>query len=100
MHLQQNYPTFPFHPPSQTVSVLVAIEQRQIHAHWGWDSYVYCPDTPFGEYYGKLLLITAHKSRRDRPITHLDLNLSTLLPLGREDQDSSTSNITKATGET
>ena len=99
MHLQQNYPTFPFHPPSQTVSVLAAIEQWQIHARWGWDSYVYCPDTPFGEYCGKLLLITAPKSHRDRPITALDLNLSTLLPPGREDQDSSTWNITEATGD-
>ena len=79
------------------MSVLVAIEQRQIHARWGWDSYVYYPDTPFGEYCGKLLLIIAHKSHRDRPITDLDLNLSTLLPPGREDHDSSTWNITEAT---
>ena len=77
------------------MSVLAAVEQRQIHARWGWDSYVYCSDTPFGEYYGKLLLITAHKSHRDRPITDLDLNLSTLLPPGREDQDSGTWNITE-----
>ena len=73
----------------------MAVEQRQIHAHWAWDSYVYRSDTPFGEYCGKLLLIIVHKSHRDRPITDLDLNLSTLLPPGRADQDSSTWNITE-----
>ena len=82
------------------MSVLAASEQRQIHARWGWDPYVYFPDTPFGKYCGKLLLITVPKSYRDRPITDLDLNLSTLLPpAGREDQDSSTWNITEATGD-
>ena len=78
------------------MSVQAAVEQRQIRACWDWNSYVYRCDTSFGKYYGKfLLLITVHKSHRDRPITNLDLNLSTLLPSGRADQDSSTWNITE-----
>ena len=76
------------------MSVLSAVFHRQIHARWSWDSYVYCFDTPFGEYCGKLLLITAHKSYRERPVTALDVPLDILLPLVHQEHDTNNWDIT------
>ena len=87
LHFHRNSQALPSHPPNQTVNVLSAVFHRQIHARWSWDSYVYQSDTPYGEYGGKLMLITAPRSYRERPITALDIPVDILLPLVHQEHN-------------
>ena len=42
------------------------------------------------------MLITAHNSYREIPLTDLDINLDTLLPLSHQDQDPNPWDVTEA----
>ena len=93
LHFQRNYPSIPTHPPNLTPSILLAVEQRQLHARWNWDSYVYRPDTPFGEYGGKLLFITAHKNYRDEPSLEEEIPINAPSPSSLQNHDFDTWNM-------
>ena len=71
LHFQRH--TTLYHVPKVSHSLLISTEQRQIHTHWCWDSYVYASY----KRYGRTVCQIARRNRFSQPLTILDILANT-----------------------